>query len=162
MVTVGFDPVSYSVLEEDAGSVNVTVSVLNGTLARNVVVTLSTVSGGSATGNLYIVNHLASLVPRPHPALQATESWAEPGKEATTLNCHDRIFSPGGEDYTDVTITLTFGPTVSTQMATVPILDDNVDEDVEFFNLALTSTDNAAMLNPATATVSIEDSKLTI
>ena len=160
MVTVGFDPVSYSVLEEDAGSVNVTVSVLNGTLARNVVVTLSTVSSGTATGNLYIVNHLASLVPRPHPALQATESWAEPGNEATTLNCHDRIFSPGGEDYTDVTITLTFGPTVSTQMVTVPILDDNVDEDVEFFNLALTSTDNAAMLNPATATVSIEDSKL--
>ena len=35
---------------EDAGSVNVTVSILNGTLARNVVVTLSTVSGGTATG----------------------------------------------------------------------------------------------------------------
>ena len=79
VVTIGFNPVSYSVLEEDASSVNVTVSVLNGTLARNVVVTLSTVSGGSATGNLYIVNHLASLVPRPHPALQVTESWAEPG-----------------------------------------------------------------------------------
>ena len=73
-----------------------------------------------------------------------------------------RFFSPGGADYADVTITLTFGPTVSTQMATVPILNDNVDEDTEFFNLALTSTDNAAMLNPATATVSIEDSKLTI
>ena len=50
MVTIGFDPVSYSVLEEDAGSVNVTVSVLNGTLARNVLVTLSTVSGATATG----------------------------------------------------------------------------------------------------------------
>jgi len=162
VVTIGFDPVTYSVLEEDASSVNVTVSVLNGTLARNVVVTLSTVSGGTATGNLYTVNHLASLVPRPCPALQATESWAGPGNEATTLNCRDRISSPGGEDYTDVTIILTFGPTVSTQMATVPILDDNVDEDIEFFNLTLTSTDNAAMLNPSTATVSIEDSKLTI
>ena len=32
-------------------------------------------------------------------------------------------------------------------MVTVPILDDSVDEDREFFNLALTSTDNAAMLN---------------
>ena len=50
MVTIGFDPGSYSVLEEDTGSVNVTVSVLNGTLARNIVVTLSTVSGGTATG----------------------------------------------------------------------------------------------------------------
>ena len=45
-------------------------------------------------------------------------------------------------------------------MVTVPILDDNVDEDTEFFNLTLTSTDNAAMLNPSTATLSIEDSKL--
>ena len=48
VVTIGFDPVTYSVLE-DAGSVNVTVSILNGTLARNVVVTLL-VSGGTATG----------------------------------------------------------------------------------------------------------------
>ena len=48
MVTIGFDPVTYSVLE-DAGSVNVTVSILNGTLARNVLVTLL-VSGGTATG----------------------------------------------------------------------------------------------------------------
>ena len=70
--------------------------------------------------------------------------------------------SPGGADYADVTITLTFGPTVSTQMATVPILDDSVDEDTEFFNLTLTSTDNAAMLNPSTAIVSVEDSELTI
>ena len=61
MVTIGFDPVLYSVLEEDASSVNVTISVLNGTLARNIVVTVSTVSGGTATGKLYTVNHLALL-----------------------------------------------------------------------------------------------------
>ena len=82
--------------------------------------------------------------------------------QSTTLNCRDKISSPGGEDYTDVTITLTFGAAVLTQLATVPIIDDNMDEDTEFFSLALTSTDNAAMLNPATATVSIKDSKLTI
>ena len=50
VVTIGFNPVTYSVLE-DAGSVNVTVSILNGTLARNVVVTLL-VSGGTATGKI--------------------------------------------------------------------------------------------------------------
>ena len=50
VVTIGFDPVTYSVLE-DAGSVDVAVSILNGTLARNVVVTLL-VSGGTATGNI--------------------------------------------------------------------------------------------------------------
>ena len=50
VVTIGFDPVTYSVLE-DKGSVNVTVSILNGTLGRNVVVTLL-VSGGTATGKI--------------------------------------------------------------------------------------------------------------
>ena len=49
VVTIGFNTVAYSVLE-DAGSVNVTVSVLNGILARNVEVTLSTVPGGTAAG----------------------------------------------------------------------------------------------------------------
>ena len=49
VVTVGFNTVNHSVLE-DAGSVNVTVSILNGTLARNVVVTLSPLSGGTAIG----------------------------------------------------------------------------------------------------------------
>ena len=58
MVTIGFDAVAYSVLE-DAGSVNVTVSILNGTLARNVVVILSTELGGTATGKL-INTHFAS------------------------------------------------------------------------------------------------------
>ena len=49
VVTIGFNTVAYSVLE-DAGSVNVTVSILNGTLTRNVIVTLSTVPDGIATG----------------------------------------------------------------------------------------------------------------
>ena len=49
MVTIGFNAVAYSVLE-DVSSVNVTVSILNGTLARSVEVTLSTVPGGTATG----------------------------------------------------------------------------------------------------------------
>ena len=57
VVTIGFNTPAYTVLE-DAGSVNVTVSILNGTLARNVVVTLSTESGGTATGNL-INTHFA-------------------------------------------------------------------------------------------------------
>ena len=59
---------------------------------------------------------------------------------------------------------LTFGATISTQMATVDILDDNVVEDTEFINLTLSSRDSAAILSPATAIVSVEDgdSKLTI
>ena len=42
-------------------------------------------------------------------------------------------------------------------MVTVSILDDNVVEDTEFINLALTSVDSAVMLNPATARINIED-----
>ena len=42
-------------------------------------------------------------------------------------------------------------------MVTVSILNDSVVEDTEFINLALTSEDSAAMLNPATATINIED-----
>ena len=47
-------------------------------------------------------------------------------------------------------------------MVTVSIVDDNVVEDAEFINLALMSVDNAVILNPATATINIEevDSKL--
>ena len=49
VVTIGFDLATYSALE-DTGSVNITASILNGTLGRNVVVTLSTVTGGTAAG----------------------------------------------------------------------------------------------------------------
>ena len=60
MVTIGFDPVSYFVLE-DTDTVNVTVSILNGTLARNVEVFVSVLSDGTATGAYCTYNnHLAS------------------------------------------------------------------------------------------------------
>lgn len=49
VVTIGFDPVSYFVLE-DASAVNVTVSILNGILARNVEVFVSALPAGTATG----------------------------------------------------------------------------------------------------------------
>lgn len=53
---------------------------------------------------------------------------------------------------------MTFGATISTQMAIVPIPDDDA---VEFINLVLSSMDTAASLNPATATINLEDSELT-
>lgn len=60
MVTIGFDPVSYFVLE-GTGTVNVTVSILNGTLARNIEVFVSVLSAGTTTGEYCTYNnHLAS------------------------------------------------------------------------------------------------------
>ena len=44
VVTIGFIETAYSV-SEDAGSANVTLSVQTGTLDRDVIVTLSTISG---------------------------------------------------------------------------------------------------------------------
>ena len=71
VITIGFDPVTYSVLE-DAGSVNVTVSILNGTLERNVVVTLL-VPGGIATGNF---NKHSSWTPtKTHYLFLYLSSW---------------------------------------------------------------------------------------
>ena len=77
--------------------------------------------------------------------------------EPQTRNSHSIPTSPAGTDYTDVPITLTFGATISTQTVTLSILDDSVVENTEFFNLALTSEDSAAVLNPATTRIYIED-----
>ena len=65
--------------------------------------------------------------------------------------------SPAGIDYIGATITLMFDATISTQIVTLSILDDNVVEDTKFFNLALTSVNGAVMLNLATTRINIED-----
>ena len=50
MITIGFNPATYSV-SESSGSVNVIVNILNGTLARDVQVFLMTaLTDGTATG----------------------------------------------------------------------------------------------------------------
>ena len=134
VVTIGFNIVAYSVLE-DVGSVHVTVSILNGTLTRNVVVTLSTVSDGTATGNNK--HSFYTLMKTTHKCFLPT--------------------SLAGIDYNDLNITLMFDGTISTQMVTVPVLNDNVVEDTEFINLTLTSADSAVVLNPATARINIQD-----
>jgi len=65
--------------------------------------------------------------------------------------------TPAVTDYNETTVNLTFDAIISTQVVTVSILDDNVVEDTEFINLALTSVDSAVMLHPATARINIED-----
>ena len=67
------------------------------------------------------------------------------------------LIALAGTDYTVTSVTLTFDATILTQMAIVSIFDDNVVEDTEFINLALSSVDNAVMLNPPTAKINIED-----
>ena len=52
-VTIGFDQTIYSV-RENAGSVTVSVSVISGTISQDVIITLSTAPGGSATGGIIV------------------------------------------------------------------------------------------------------------
>ena len=52
-VTIGFDQTIYS-MRENAGSVTVSVSVMNGTISQDVIITLSTAPGGSATGGIIV------------------------------------------------------------------------------------------------------------
>ena len=119
---------------EDAGSVNVTVSVLNGNLARNVAVTMSTLSGGTTIGKF------------------------DKRSSCTLMKIHaNEYFLPISPAGIDLIITLMFGATISTQMVTVSILNDSVVENTEFINLTLTSADSAVILNPATARIYIED-----
>jgi len=55
VVTFGLNPANYSV-SEGAGSVNVTLSLLSGTLARALSVVLETsLSNGTATGGILFV-----------------------------------------------------------------------------------------------------------
>ena len=50
MITIGFNPANYTVAES-AGSVDVTINILNGTLARDVhVLLLTALTDGTATG----------------------------------------------------------------------------------------------------------------
>ena len=62
MVTFGLNPVNYSVAE-GAGSVNVTLSLLSGTLARGLsVVLVTSFNDGTATGRIVFVAFMCSVI----------------------------------------------------------------------------------------------------
>ena len=75
-----------------------------------------------------------------------------------------RVFTEDGtalsdSDYQSVNQTLTFSPTNTTITISVPILDDQVDEDREFFivKLALVNEQQNVQIQPDEATVFVED-----
>ena len=132
MVTIGFSG-TYSVHEDDGG-ISIVVLVMTNFLARDVVVTLSTLDN-TATGRF-----------------------------AQCLTCigHYRLFTSiflyaAGMDYTPVSSNVTFSVAVMSQMVEVPIINDHTVEYSEIINLTLISTDSAVILNPSTSTITIED-----
>ena len=60
-------------------------------------------------------------------------------------------------DYTVTRSDLTFNASTSSQRVTIPILEDDIVEGSETIIVTLTSTDPAAILNPSSASVTIED-----
>ena len=61
------------------------------------------------------------------------------------------------EDYAITSSNLTFSATMPSQMVTIPIREDTIVEDSETIIVTLTPSDPAAILNPPSATVTIED-----
>ena len=139
-VTIGLSPTTYTV-SEDVGSVSLAVSLWNGILARDVVVTLQTLDGTAMGELLFKSQHRYGV------------HTMEPLKSSI-------IFIPtpiGGMDYSSIYIDLTFKASSPSQTVMVPILNDTVPEDLEYFILVLMSTDPAVTLYPVTATVNILD-----
>ena len=60
-------------------------------------------------------------------------------------------------DYLVTSSDLTLNATTSSQTVTIPILEDNIVEDFETIVVTLTSADPAAIINPSSASVTIED-----
>ena len=60
-------------------------------------------------------------------------------------------------DYIVTSSDLTFNATTSSQTVTIPILEDDTVEDFETIIVTLTSPDPAAIVNPSSASVTIED-----
>ena len=60
-------------------------------------------------------------------------------------------------DYVVTSSDLTFNATKSSQTVTIPIHEDDIVEDSETITVTLTTADPAAILNPSSASVTIED-----
>ena len=69
------------------------------------------------------------------------------------------LISPAGSDYTPVTTDLTFNSTNAAipQTVTIPILDDNILDDSEVFNVTLTTNNSNVTFLPELTTVTIQD-----
>ena len=79
---------------------------------------------------------------------------------AVKCNVHGNHFSyihAATVDYIVTSSDLTFNATTSSQTVTIPILEDNLFEGSETIIVTLTSADPAAILNPSTTSVTIED-----
>ena len=67
------------------------------------------------------------------------------------------LISSVGEEYTPVSTDVIFNASTPTQTVDIPILDNQIVAGSTMFSVYLTSVDPAAILNPASADITIED-----
>ena len=67
------------------------------------------------------------------------------------------VISPAGIQYTHVSTDITFNAGMSTQVVTIPIVDNDVVTESMSFSVVLMSADPSVVLHPETADVTIED-----
>ena len=72
------------------------------------------------------------------------------------LVLHSLIFSPG-EEYKNIFTNVTFNASTPTHTVNISILDNEIVAGSTMFSVSLTSADPAAILNPASADITIED-----
>ena len=75
------------------------------------------------------------------------------------------IFISAGADYTTVITEVTFQPNEATKTVTVPIIDDNIFENVETFTATLTTSDEHVSIGAdsmATVFITDNDSKINL
>ena len=132
MVVIGLEETSYTTAE-DGGAVEVCAVVVEGELERSAEVSISTVDG-SATGQLVLCTF-------------------------SILSGMSRYWSSlsGGEDYTSITMVLTFDGSNTRGCSDVPITDDVIYEDDETFSVTLTTGDGDVTLEPDSGVVTITD-----
>ena len=84
----------------------------------------------------------------------------------TTVTTILHSLSPAPGDYSAITsLELTFSDSVLSRIVPITIADGDLVEGNETFSVTLTTSDNAVVLNPMTATVDIQedgDSKLSV
>jgi len=138
VVTFGLNPVNYSVAE-DAGSVNVTLGLLSGTLARGLSVVLATsFNDSTATGGIVFVAFMCFVLLK-YNALKPF------------------LITLAMLDYNFTSSEVIFNATTSSHVVTIAIVDDIDLESSETINVTLMSVDPASILNPGSAIITIED-----
>ena len=70
---------------------------------------------------------------------------------------HHFLIHAATVDYVVTRSELVFNTTTSSQTVTIPILEDDNVEDSEIIIVTLTSADSAAIVNPQSASITIED-----